>query len=84
MRVAGRQKGSKVKSYTHILVNPTAPKTRYVFSMHSTEAGAQKAAKKYSPLVGHELKVVKQLLTLFITSNNLYWCLFYPYYLSRD
>ena len=60
MRVAGRQKGSKVKSYTHILVNPTAPKTRYVFSMHSKEAGAQKAAKKYSPLVGHELKVVKQ------------------------
>ena len=60
MRVAGRQKGAKVKSYTHILVNPTAPKTRYVFSMHSTEAGAQKAAKKYSPLVGHELKVVKQ------------------------
>ncbi len=60
MRIAGRQKGVKVKPYTHITVNPSAPKTRYVFSMHSTEAGAQKAAKKYSPLIGHELKVVKQ------------------------
>ena len=60
MRVAGRQKGSKIKSYTHVVVNPTAPKTRYVFSMHSSEAGANKAVEKYSRLIGHDLKVVKQ------------------------
>ena len=26
MRIAGRQKGSKVKSYTHVVVQPNAPK----------------------------------------------------------
>ena len=60
MRIAGRQKGAKVKPYTHIVVNPNAPKSRYTFSMHSSEAGAKTAAKKYSPLVGDDLKVVKQ------------------------
>ena len=60
MRVAGRQKGSKIKPYTHIVVNPNAPKSRYTFSMHSSEARAKKAAEKYSPLVGDDLKVVKQ------------------------
>ena len=60
MRVAGRQKGAKVKPYTHIVVNPNAPKSRYTFSMHSSEARAKKAAEKYSPLVGDDLKVVKQ------------------------
>ena len=60
MRVAGRQKGSKIKAYTHVVVNPNAPKSRYTFSMHSSEAGAKKAAEKYSPLVGDDLKVVKQ------------------------
>ena len=60
MRVAGRQKGAKIKPYTHVVVNPNAPKSRYTFSMHSSEAGAKKAAKKYSPLVGDDLKVVKQ------------------------
>lgn len=60
MRVAGRQKGSKVKKYTHIVVNPNAPKSRYTFSMHSSEAGANKAVEKYSRLVGDDLKVVKQ------------------------
>ena len=60
MRVAGRQKGSKIKPYTHVVVNPNAPKSRYTFSMHSSEARAKKAAQKYSPLVGDDLKVVKQ------------------------
>ena len=60
MRVAGRQKGAKVKAYTHVVVNPNAPKSRYTFSMHSSESGAKAAAKKYSPLVGDDLKVVKQ------------------------
>ena len=60
MRVAGRQKGSKIKAYTHVVVNPNAPKSRYTFSMHSSETGAKKAAEKYSPLVGDDLKVVKQ------------------------
>ena len=60
MRVAGRQKGAKIKSYTHIVVNPNAPKSRYTFSMHSSESRAKAAAKKYSPLVGDDLKVVKQ------------------------
>ena len=60
MRVSGRQKGAKVKSYTHVVVNPNAPKSRYTFSMHSSEAGAKAAAKKYSPLIGDDLKVVKQ------------------------
>ena len=59
MRVAGRQKVAKVKPYTHIVVNPNAPKSRYTFSMHSSEARAKKAAEKYSPLVGDDLKVVK-------------------------
>ena len=60
MRVAGRQKGAKIKPYTHVVVNPNAPKSRYTFSMHSSESGAKAAAKKYSPLVGDDLKVVKQ------------------------
>jgi hypothetical protein len=60
MRAAGRQKGSKIKAYTHVTVNPNAPKSRYTFSMHSSEAGAKKAAEKYSPLIGDDLKVVKQ------------------------
>ena len=60
MRVAGRQKGAKIKPYTHVVVNPNAPKSRYTFSMHSSESRAKAAAKKYSPLVGDDLKVVKQ------------------------
>ena len=60
MRVSGRQKGSKIKPYTHVVVNPNAPKSRYTFSMHSSESRAKAAAKKYSPLVGDDLKVVKQ------------------------
>ena len=60
MRIAGRQKGSKVKSYTHVVVQPNAPKSRYTFSYHSSESGAKAAAKKYEPLVGNPLRVVKQ------------------------
>ena len=60
MRYAGRQKGAKVKPYSHMVVQPSAPKTRYIFSMHSSEAKAKAAAKKYSPLVGDDLTVVKQ------------------------
>tara|TARA_B100000683_G_scaffold248979_1_gene262664 strand:+ start:1969 stop:2769 length:801 start_codon:yes stop_codon:yes gene_type:complete len=60
MRVAGRQTGSKVKPYTHMVVQPSAPKTRYIFSMHSSEAKAKAAAKKYERLVGNPLKVIKQ------------------------
>jgi len=60
MRVAGRQKGAKIKPYTHVVVNPNAPKSRYTFSMHSSESKAKAAAKKYSPLVGDDLTVVKQ------------------------
>ena len=46
MRVAGRQKGAKIKPYTHVVVNPNAPKSRYTFSMHSSESRAKAAAKK--------------------------------------
>ena len=60
MRVAGRQKGSKVKPYTHVVVQPSAPKSRYTFSYHSSESSAKAAQKKYEPLVGNPLKVVKQ------------------------
>ena len=60
MRVGGRQKGSKMKPYTHMVVNKDAPKSRYVFSMHSSPEKAKAAAKKYSPLVGHPLSVVKK------------------------
>ena len=60
MRYAGRQKGAKVKPYSHMVVQPSAPKTRYIFSMHSSEAKAKAAAKKYEPLVGNPLKVIKQ------------------------
>ena len=60
MRVAGRQKGSKIKPYTHMVVQPSAPKTRYIFSMHSSEAKAKAAAKKYEPIIGNPLKVIKQ------------------------
>ena len=60
MRIGGRQKGSKVKSYTHVVVQPNAPKSRYTFSYHSTEAGAKTAAKKYERMVGNPLRVVKQ------------------------
>ena len=41
MRIGGRQKGSKVKQYTHVVVQPNAPKSRYTFSYHSSEAGAK-------------------------------------------
>ena len=60
MRIGGRQKGSKVKAYTHVVVQPNAPKSRYTFSYHSTEAGAKTAAKKYERMVGNPLRVVKQ------------------------
>ena len=60
MRYAGRQKGAKVKPYTHMVVQPSAPKTRYIFSMHSSEAKAKAAAKKYEPIIGNPLKVIKQ------------------------
>ena len=51
MRVAGRQKGSKVKPYTHVVVQPSAPKSRYTFSYHSSESSA-KAAQKKTEVVG--------------------------------
>ena len=60
MRIAGRQKGSKVKPYTHVVVQPSAPKSRYTFSYHSSEDKAKAAAKKYERLVGNPLRVVKQ------------------------
>ena len=60
MRISGRQKGSKVKPYTHVVVQPNAPKSRYTFIYHSTEACAKTAAKKYERLVGNPLRVVKQ------------------------
>ena len=60
MRIAGRQKGSKVKPYTHILVQPSAPKSRYVFAYYSSEAKAKAAHKKYESLIGNPLRVVKQ------------------------
>lgn len=60
MRYAGRQKGSKVKPYSHVVVQPNAPKSRYTFSYHSSEDKAKAAAKKYERLVGNPLRVVKQ------------------------
>ena len=43
-----------------MVVQPSAPKTRYIFSMHSSEAKAKAAAKKYEPIIGNPLKVIKQ------------------------
>ena len=60
MRIGGRQKGAKVKPYTHVVVQPNAPKSRYTFSYHSSETKAKSAAKKYEPLIGNPLRVVKQ------------------------
>ena len=47
MRISGRQKGSKVKPYSHVVVQPSAPKSRYTFAYYSSEAKA-KAAQKLS------------------------------------
>jgi len=60
MRIAGRQKGAKVKPYTHVLVQPSAPKSRYVFAYYSSEEKAKAAHKKYERLIGNPLRVVKQ------------------------
>ena len=60
MRIAGRQKGAKVKPYTHMLVQPSAPKSRYVFAYYSSEEKAKAAHKKYERLIGNPLRVVKQ------------------------
>ena len=60
MRISGRQKGSKVKPYSHVVVQPSAPKSRYTFAYYSSEAKAKAAQKKYEPLIGNPLKVVKQ------------------------
>jgi len=60
MRIAGRQKGDKVKPYTHMLVQPSAPKSRYVFAYYSSEEKAKAAHKKYERLIGNPLRVVKQ------------------------
>ena len=60
MRVSGRQKGSKQIPYTHALVQPSAPKSRYTFAYYSSEKKAKAAQKKYEPLVGNPLRVVKQ------------------------
>ena len=60
MRISGRQKGSKVKPYSHVVVQPSAPRSRYTFAYYSSEAKAKAAQKKYEPLIGNPLKVVKQ------------------------
>ena len=60
MRIGGRQKGSKVKPYSHVVVQPSVPKSRYTFAYYSSEAKAKAAQKKYEPLIGNPLKVVKQ------------------------
>ena len=60
MRVSGRQKGSKQIPYTHALVQPSAPKSRYTFAYYSSEKKAKAAQKKYEPLVGNPLRVIKQ------------------------
>ena len=60
MRVAGRQKGSKQIPYTHALVQPSAPKSRYTFAYYSSEKKAKAAQKKYQPLIGNPLRVIKQ------------------------
>tara|TARA_B100000963_G_scaffold222136_1_gene193642 strand:- start:345 stop:1139 length:795 start_codon:yes stop_codon:yes gene_type:complete len=60
MRISGRQKGSKVKPYSHVVVQPSAPRSRYTFAYYSSETKAKAAQKKYEPLIGNPLKVVKQ------------------------
>ena len=60
MRIAGRQKGSKQIPYTHALVQPSAPKSRYTFAYYSSEKKAKAAQKKYEPLIGNPLRVIKQ------------------------
>ena len=45
MRIGGRQKGAKVKPYTHVVVQPSSPKSRYTISYHSSENKAKAASK---------------------------------------
>lgn len=43
-----------------MLVQPSAPKSRYVFAYYSSEEKAKAAHKKYERLIGNPLRVVKQ------------------------
>lgn len=60
MRYAGRAKGDKITSYTHAVVQPNAPKSRYIMSYHSSEKKAKEYVDKYSKHVPGGLSVIKK------------------------
>ena len=60
MRNAGRSKGQKIIPYTHAVVQPNAPKSRYIMSYHSSEKKAKEYVDKYSKHIPGGLDVIKK------------------------
>jgi hypothetical protein len=60
MRYAGRSKGQKIIPYTHAVVQPNAPKSRYIMSYHSSEKKAKEYVDKYSKHIPGGLDVIKK------------------------
>ena len=61
MRYAGRAKGDKITSYTHAVVQPNAPKSRYIMSYHSSEKKAKEYVDKYSKHIPGGLSIIKKV-----------------------
>ena len=59
MRISGRAKGDKITSYTHAVVQPNAPKSRYIMSYHSSEKKAKEYVDKYSKHIPGGLDIIK-------------------------
>jgi hypothetical protein len=60
MRISGRAKGDKITSYTHAVVQPNAPKSRYIMSYHSSEKKAKEYVDKYSKHIPGGLDIIKK------------------------
>ena len=60
MRYAGRSKGQKIIPYTHAVVQPNAPKSRYIMSYHSSEKKAKEYVDKYSKHIPGGLDIIKK------------------------
>lgn len=61
MRYSGRAKGDKLKQYTHAVVQPNAPKSRYIISYHSSEDNAKKYMDKISRHIPGGLAIIKKV-----------------------
>ena len=46
MRVSGRQKGAKIKPYTHVVVNPNAPQSQDILLVCTVQNQEQKLLLK--------------------------------------